>query len=367
MGPQVRDPARATASSRSARGRASSSASSTARARACLRDRPALSSGRPPNRPASSRKGLASGRGRSRPARPGARAHDRLARLRRERRRAPRRLRRLRAARPAGRHRPRARDEGAAPPRRGDRDRGRSRPGPQRVEAPCAHYPACGGCRFQDLAYDAQVATKEQWVADSLQRLAGLDRPAARADRAGGVAVPLPQQDGVLVRAERRRADARPAPGGPLGRGARRSSECWLTSDVGNAIRNRVREWAREEKLPAYDQETHEGYLRHLVRPRGPQHRPGARAARDRARRALRPRAPDRGADRVPRGALDPLVGEPRRRRGDEPADRAPLGRGRDRGGDRRPALPRAPERVPADEHRDGRAALRDRARVRRR
>ena len=26
-------------------------------------------------------------------------------------------------------------------------------PGPQRVDAPCAHYPACGGCRFQDLAY----------------------------------------------------------------------------------------------------------------------------------------------------------------------------------------------------------------------
>ena len=41
--------------------------------------------------------------------------------------------------------------------------------------------------------------------------------------------------------------------------------QCWLTSDVGNAVRNRVREWAREEKLPAYDQETHEGYLRHLV------------------------------------------------------------------------------------------------------
>src|SRR3954463_6557302 len=43
-------------------------------------------------------------------------------------------------------------------------------PGPQRVEAPCAHYPACGGCRFQDLDYDAQVAAKHQWVADPLQR-----------------------------------------------------------------------------------------------------------------------------------------------------------------------------------------------------
>src|SRR3954469_8248419 len=41
--------------------------------------------------------------------------------------------------------------------------------------------------------------------------------------------------------------------------------KCWLTSDTGNLIRNTVREWAREEKLAAYDQESHEGYLRHLV------------------------------------------------------------------------------------------------------
>ena len=31
-------------------------------------------------------------------------------------------------------------------------------PGPVRVDYPCAHYPTCGGCRFQDLAYEAQVA-----------------------------------------------------------------------------------------------------------------------------------------------------------------------------------------------------------------
>src|SRR5579862_834462 len=36
-------------------------------------------------------------------------------------------------------------------------------PGPSRVDAPCTHYPACGGCRFQDLAYDAQLAAKERW------------------------------------------------------------------------------------------------------------------------------------------------------------------------------------------------------------
>src|SRR4051795_5933949 len=40
------------------------------------------------------------------------------------------------------------------------------RAGPQPVEPPCAHYPACGGCRFQDLAYDAQLAQKQSQVRD---------------------------------------------------------------------------------------------------------------------------------------------------------------------------------------------------------
>src|SRR5260221_1602087 len=49
--------------------------------------------------------------------------------------------------------------------------------GPQRVEAPCQHFPTCGGCRFQDLAYEAQVEAKAAQVRDSLQRIAGLHEP----------------------------------------------------------------------------------------------------------------------------------------------------------------------------------------------
>jgi len=40
---------------------------------------------------------------------------------------------------------------------------------------------------------------------------------------------------------------------------------CWLSSETGNRIRNRIAAWAREERLQAYDQGTQEGYLRHLV------------------------------------------------------------------------------------------------------
>ena len=50
-------------------------------------------------------------------------------------------------------------------------------PSPQRVEAPCDHYPACGGCRFQDLDYEAQIAAKEAQVRDALVRIGGLAEP----------------------------------------------------------------------------------------------------------------------------------------------------------------------------------------------
>jgi len=41
--------------------------------------------------------------------------------------------------------------------------------------------------------------------------------------------------------------------------------ECLLTTELGNAIRLAVRDWAREERLEAFDQTSGDGYLRHLV------------------------------------------------------------------------------------------------------
>jgi 23S rRNA (uracil1939-C5)-methyltransferase len=136
--------------------------------------------------------------------------------------------------------------------------------GPQRVAAPCAHYPACGGCRFQDLAYDAQLAAKEQWVADSLQRLAGLTDPPLEP------IIGAASQFGYRNKMEYSFTANNEQPTLGLHRAGRwdevlEIEKCWLTSDLGNAIRNRMREWAREEKLVAYDQATQEGYLRHLV------------------------------------------------------------------------------------------------------
>jgi 23S rRNA (uracil1939-C5)-methyltransferase len=137
-------------------------------------------------------------------------------------------------------------------------------PGPGRVEAPCAHYPACGGCRFQDLAYEAQVAAKEAQVADALRRIGGLAEPPLEP------IVPAVEQFHYRNKLE---YSFTTTPSGPaLGfHKAGRWDEvleiekCWLSSELGNAIRNAVRDWARREALEAYDQAEYSGYLRHLV------------------------------------------------------------------------------------------------------
>ena len=50
-------------------------------------------------------------------------------------------------------------------------------PGPDRVVAPCPHFGACGGCRFQDYAYERQLEAKEAQVRDALVRLGGIADP----------------------------------------------------------------------------------------------------------------------------------------------------------------------------------------------
>ncbi len=137
-------------------------------------------------------------------------------------------------------------------------------PSDKRVEAPCAHYPACGGCRFQDLAYDSQLQAKHEQVGDALRRIGGIAEPPLEPI--------LPAESQFFYRNKLEYSFTSTPEGPALGfHKAGRWDEvlevekCWLTTELGNAIRNAVRDWAREERLDPYDQAEHTGYLRHLV------------------------------------------------------------------------------------------------------
>jgi 23S rRNA (uracil1939-C5)-methyltransferase len=137
-------------------------------------------------------------------------------------------------------------------------------PSPKRVEAPCDHYPACGGCRFQDLDYEAQIEAKESQVREALVRIGGIAEPPLE---------PIVSAESVFRYRNKLEYSFTPTPSGPaLGfHKAGRWDEvldivdCWLTTDLGNRIREAARSWARDSGLEAYDQAKGTGFLRHLV------------------------------------------------------------------------------------------------------
>jgi 23S rRNA (uracil1939-C5)-methyltransferase len=137
-------------------------------------------------------------------------------------------------------------------------------PSPSRVEAPCRHFGVCGGCRFQDLVYDQQIAAKEQQVRDALTRIGRIVDPPLEP------IMPAASQYGYRNKLEY--SFTRNDLGLDLGfhRAGRWDEvigieECLLTTELGNGVRLAVRDWAREEGLEPYDQATGQGYLRHLV------------------------------------------------------------------------------------------------------
>ena len=224
-------------------------------------------------------------------------------------------------ARPAGRHRARPRDEGAAPPRRGGRDRGarrRARSGSRR-RAPTTPPAAAAASRISPTRRSSRRSTP-----GSRTRCGGSPgSPSRRSSRSSPAEerLPLPQQDGVLVRARPGRPGARPAPRRPLGRGAR--DRALLAHD-----RPRQRDPQRDARLGARGaarrpttRRPREGYLRHLV----------VREGRNTGQALVQLVTHERERfdrerlievlTRVPRGALDPLDGQRHAGRGDEPAD----------------------------------------------
>nr|MDP9492055.1 23S rRNA (uracil(1939)-C(5))-methyltransferase RlmD [Actinomycetota bacterium] len=110
----------------------------------------------------------------------------------------------------------------------------------------------------------AQVAAKHEQVHDALRRIGGIAEPPLE---------PIVPAESAFHYRNKMEYSFTQTPEGPtlgLHRAGRwdevlEIEKCWLTTDLGNAIRNTVGEWARAEHLEAYDQEQHTGYLRHLM------------------------------------------------------------------------------------------------------
>jgi len=151
-------------------------------------------------------------------------------------------------------------------------------PSPLRTQPRCKHFGTCGGCKWQNLSYEAQLRFKHQHVVDAFVRIGGFENPTVlpvmgaedsyyyrnkmeftfsnarwltdeemhRKDEIVqelALGLHVPQRWDKLVNIE----------------------ECFLQSELSAGIVNAVREIARGWKLSVYSTETQEGYLRHLV------------------------------------------------------------------------------------------------------
>lgn len=160
-------------------------------------------------------------------------------------------------------------------------------PSPMRTTPACAHFGVCGGCRWQNLSYAAQLDFKRRRVVDVFQRISGI--PDIEVLPPIGCPDPYHYRNKMEFTFSNDRwltpeeyalasgggpAPASPGPGGALALGLHLPErfdkildlkECHLQSPLGEAILLAAGEYFRERGAGAYSTRTHTGYLRHLV------------------------------------------------------------------------------------------------------
>ncbi len=145
---------------------------------------------------------------------------------------------------------------------------------PARVEPFCKHFGTCGGCKWQHLAYDSQLAYKQQQVVDALTRIGKVALPA--------VTPILPAPTGQYYRnkleftfSNRRwkmQDEEEDLPTSALGFHVGGHFDkilplehCYLQPNPSNDIRHAFEAYAFESGLPFYDYRSHEGFWRNVV------------------------------------------------------------------------------------------------------
>ena len=146
-------------------------------------------------------------------------------------------------------------------------------PSPDRVAAPCKHFGPCGGCKWQQLAYEAQLAFKRQHVVDALEHLGGFHSVDVQPVLGAGKTLYYRNKMEFSF-GPRWRPTFEPDGGEDWALGLHLAErydkvldldDCRLQSEISAHIVNFIREYARTNRLPIYSTRDHTGYLRNLV------------------------------------------------------------------------------------------------------
>lgn len=151
-------------------------------------------------------------------------------------------------------------------------------PSPSRVEPRCSHFGVCGGCRWQHLPYEMQLASKQQVVEDALQRIAKVELPPVSQIKGSADIWEYRNKMEYTFSNKRWLTDEQLASGESFvdrdGAGFHIPGafdkvldidRCHLQDDLGNRIRHFVKDYAREHGLSFYDLRAQQGLLRTLM------------------------------------------------------------------------------------------------------
>ncbi len=139
---------------------------------------------------------------------------------------------------------------------------------PDRIAPPCPAASRCGGCQLMPMAYPAQLRQKERQVRRCFERIGGFSADVLDAAQQPilGMEQPLRyrnkgqypvgrDEDGRIVTGFYAAHSHRIIP----------AEDCLLQQENNAAILREVRAWMEETGTEPYDEERHEGLLRHVM------------------------------------------------------------------------------------------------------
>ncbi len=148
----------------------------------------------------------------------------------------------------------------------------------ERVQAPCQHFGICGGCKWQNLAYTAQLKYKEQTVRDCVSRIAKLNpelvQPIVGCHQELTYRNKLEYSFSTKRWLTKEEADSEDIIDNKGALGFHKAGffdkivsidQCLLQDDLSNQIRNFVRAYSLKNDYSYFDVRQHTGLLRNMI------------------------------------------------------------------------------------------------------
>ena len=135
------------------------------------------------------------------------------------------------------------------------------KPSEHRVNPECKYFGQCGGCTFWHMDYVCELKQKKQRVQDALSRIGGVCFPDLQITGSDSiyayrnkVQFPVQPQNGRAAAGFYRAGSHSVIP----------ITTCLIQPESAGKIREAVLSWMTQENIPAYDEKTHTGLIRHI-------------------------------------------------------------------------------------------------------